>query len=473
MNPRINLIKNTILLFIARIANPASTIAIGLYIAKSLGVEAFGHFSFILSYFFLFSVIFSLGLGTIITRDTAQKPDQTAKYFSGTSVIGIISGAAGLLIMFLAANFFNLPEEAKKALYILGLAIFSSILIFIWEALLITFEKNQYIIVVQSIESVVKLTFGFFILYEGYGIVLLMTIFMLTRYLSLLLYYLALKKVFHPLTFYVDLAFVKKILLLVPTFAGLYIFSVLFSKTDMLMLALMKNFNDVGIYSAAYKLLEIAFMLPICVITVFFPVLSRYAKESPEKFSRVSSQGIFFSLTALLPVVVIAVYLADMIIFTVYSREFSGSILPFQILIVTLGFYMIDQILAHSLVAQGFQNLNLKALMTATLINIVLNILLIPAYGYVGTSIATVASMAVLTCIHYYYVRKHLFKFNFFRLMMIAFMGLLVAGGISMFRDFSLLILLPLSCLIYASLIIFMKGFLFEYDPVPVQRLTR
>ncbi|MHC4140008.1 MAG: oligosaccharide flippase family protein, partial [Planctomycetota bacterium] len=282
MNLSLKIMTNSLFLFTARTINPAVTVAIGIYIARSLGVEAFGQFSFILSYFFLVSMICSLGMATIVSRDTAKRPDQIAKYFSNGSFIGILSSAVGLVIMLSLAPLFNLSPEGRHALTILSLSIFASILIFIWESLLITFEKNQYITAIQGAEAIIKCVFSYIAVSRGHGLIYLMTIFMISRFISGILYYFVLRKVFYPLRVKISFEFIKKILSLVPTFAGLYMFSVVFSKIDLLMLAHLKNFSDVGIYSAAYKLLDISFMLPTCIIAVVFPVLSKYAQEDSE-----------------------------------------------------------------------------------------------------------------------------------------------------------------------------------------------
>ena len=258
-----------------------------------------------------------------------------------------------------------------------------------------------------------------------------MAVFMGSRFLSAILYFLALRRAFRSLIIKVNLITIREILSLIPTFAGLYIFSVLFSKIDVLMLALLKDFVNVGIYTAAYKLLEVSFMLPTCIITVIFPLISRYAKESPADLIEICSKTVLFSLGILLPVVIVSIFLGERIIFVVYSEEFLRSKLPFQILMVTLAFYMIDQIFSHALVAKDLQHLNLKALVTATFINIFLNAVLIPKYSYIGASLSTLISMAAMTLMHYYFFHKNISKLYFLKT---AFPALPAAG---FFRCFS------------------------------------
>lgn len=410
MGISLNLLSNALYLFAARIINPASTIILGFLIAKEQGVGTFGRFSFILSFFFLASVVASLGISTLITRETAKNPELRNIYFANSAIIGIIASGLGLVLIILIGYFYNLGYDGRYALLILSFSIFPAVQIFYWEAFLITFEKNLLIIPVQAIEAVVKVTLGLMIITKGMGLVALMAVFLGSRYLSAGLYLLVIRKVFAPLRFDLRLDYIKHILSLMPTFAGLYIFSVLFSKLDMMMLALLKDYNDVGLYSAAYKLLEISFFFPTCLVAVFFPILAQTAESSPAKFKRLMTSGIAISTFMFMPLVVAFLVWAKPIIFTVYSPEFNGSVLTFRILILTLCFYMADQIYAHSLVAFNFQKYNLQALFAATCVNFILNISLIPKFSYVGASTATLLSMVFLVGLHFYFVKKYVVR---------------------------------------------------------------
>lgn len=445
-------------MFGARTSNLAATFAIGLYIAKFLGVAAFGQFSFILYYCFLFSVISSLGLGTLVIRDAVKAPQRRSEFFSNASFIVLASSGLGLIVMLGGTALFDLSRTGRVALWVMCFSVVPSTLICIWESLLISFEKNHYIAAVQSVEAVLKIILGYTILVKGYGIVYLMILFLAARVCSGILYFVVLHKVLAPLRLRIDFSFIRKMLAMVPTFAGLYIFSVLFSKIDLLMLVVMKDFNDVGIYSAAYKLLELSFMLPTCIITVLFPILSRYAQSSPERFVRLSSDGVFYSSAVVVPIVIGCIYFADHIIFRVYSERFAGSVLCFQILIATLGVYMMDQMFAHSLVARDLQRLNLRALVLATLINVGLNCILIPRYSFIGASISTLVAMVFLVMTHYYFTRKYLYRFELLKMVgtMVGCVG--IAGSVFWLVDLSLVISLPLGVLIYISGVLVIKS---------------
>jgi O-antigen/teichoic acid export membrane protein len=159
----------------------------------------------------------------------------------------------------------------------------------------------------------------------------------------------------------------------------------------------------------------------------------------------------------LTPVIVITHRFAAEIIVVIYSVEFSPAILPFQILIVTLGFHMVDQILAHTLVARDYQNLSLRSLISATVVNIILNLILIPRYSYIGASVSTLVSMAVLTLTHHYFVRKYLYRLSIAKLLAIVISSALITEIFVKASGEWLGALLPLYGLAYAVLVVYSK----------------
>jgi O-antigen/teichoic acid export membrane protein len=443
--------KRAVYLFIARVANPAATVILGLLIARS-SVETFGQYSFIVTYCFLFTMVFSLGIGTLVSRDTAKAPQQTANYFKHSSIIGIISGAIGLVIMAATCNFFKMTAQAKAAYLILSISIMPSILVIIWESLLITFEKNFYIVIVQIFEATVRLIIGFKLLFSGYGLTALMTLFLITRFISCGLYFTILISFFRPLTKPLEKVFLVRLLKSTFAFAGLYVFSVLLSKIDMVMLAILRDYEQVGIYSAAYKLLEICILFPTCIITVLFPLLSRYAHTSLERFIGLLHRGIFLSAAVFLPLVIGLCLGAEQIVIRVFTPSFVGSILPFRILIVTLSFYLIDQIYAHSLVACHKQNLNLLALIGATLLNIGINLIMIPSYGAVGAAVSTLISLLFLVVLHGGLVHRLIYHFKAMNMF-----GWTVVAGLSylilFIPDVPKMVLFLIAIIVYAAVI--------------------
>jgi O-antigen/teichoic acid export membrane protein len=91
-----------------------------------------------------------------------------------------------------------------------------------------------------------------------------------------------------------------------------------------------------------------------------------------------------------------------------YGAGFAGSIITLQIMIWTLVFTSTNYLLANLLISMDKQKLDMASSGLCAIVNIALNLILIPMLNYNGAAIATVATTAVLFLSNFYFVSKHL-----------------------------------------------------------------
>lgn len=175
---------------------------------------------------------------------------------------------------------------------------------------------------------------------------------------------------------------------------------------DSVMLGFMKGVTVVGWYNAAYKIVLLFIGFASLFGTTIFPVLSRYYKESLTKLNqfvlRCSRLNIFFGL----PIAVGGTILSGQIIRFVYGSAYQSSILPLQILIwsvFTVYFYCS---FAFCLLACDRQKEYMYSVLVGALVNLTLNLILIPKYGMLGASIATIVCEVVTLGLILFYSGK-------------------------------------------------------------------
>jgi O-antigen/teichoic acid export membrane protein len=165
---------------------------------------------------------------------------------------------------------------------------------------------------------------------------------------------------------------------------------------DITMLGFMKGTRVTGLYTAAYKLLMFLLLIDRVFSMVILPLISRYYKESKEKLAGILSLAAKAVVTLVLPISVGGTILALPIMRLIYGEGYTSSSLVFQILIWTLTITTIGSIYTQGLVASGREKKYAIAMMTGTVANIILNIIMIPKLGMVGAAIATVFSEVVM-----------------------------------------------------------------------------
>lgn len=175
------------------------------------------------------------------------------------------------------------------------------------------------------------------------------------------------------------------------------IFSLVYFKADTLVLSLMRPQAEVGIYGAAYRVLEILATLPYMYAGVLLPIIANaWAKRDKEKFAYLIRRSVDAFSILVFPLVAGTLLVADRMMTLVAGPEFleSGKIL--QILIIATGIIYFAVIFNHAIVAEDKQKTMLPIYIVTSILTLIGYITLIPVYGMYAAAWLTVASE---TCI--------------------------------------------------------------------------
>jgi O-antigen/teichoic acid export membrane protein len=117
-------------------------------------------------------------------------------------------------------------------------------------------------------------------------------------------------------------------------------------------------------------------------------------------------------------------------------------------------------IFANALVASNNQRINLEGNLISMALNIILNLLLIPSFSFMGAAMASLSSSVMLIVFQYWFVSKKLFKIDYIHIIMKPFISACAMGVfIVIYREINLYVLIPISALIYIVAILALKTF--------------
>jgi O-antigen/teichoic acid export membrane protein len=198
-----------------------------------------------------------------------------------------------------------------------------------------------------------------------------------------------------------DLAFWKKLFVEAVPLGLSFIMIQIYYNIDTVMLGFMKSNDVVGWYNAAHRPILLAIGFVGLVGESVFPQLSRLALGPAEKtrnFLGVLSKGLIYMA---LPMVIGGVLLADKVIVLLYGVGYEESVRAFQLLIWQVFTVFANVPFAYSLLAYGKSRLYMYSVAAGAVVNIVLNVALIPRYSLVGAAVATiVAEVAVVSLLY-------------------------------------------------------------------------
>lgn len=168
------------------------------------------------------------------------------------------------------------------------------------------------------------------------------------------------------------------------------------ARFDTLLLAALSTLAVVGMYGAAYRLIESTFFIGWAFGTALFPMLSRLGPDTRPTLARVFEVGARVSLAGMLPVGAVFILFPAPLIELVYGPAFGAAIEPTRWLGIVAALNGVASLAMFALAARNLRRPILWICAAALTVNVVLNVALIPSYGATGAAIAMAAANVVL-----------------------------------------------------------------------------
>lgn len=230
-------------------------------------------------------------------------------------------------------------------------------------------------------------------------------------------------------------------------------------KMDTILLSVMKTSADVGIYNAAYKVIENLSFFPGMIIGLILPIMSHSIISDREKFKDVTDKIFKFFFLLLVPIVIGTLFLADGIIRVIGGAGFSESGNVLRILVIALAFIFFGNISNTILLSGGLQKKLMYALSFCAAFNVIANILVIPRYSYVGTAAISAITELLVVTITFYLIAKNLsYKPKTENMGKAIISGLVMAAFLYFFKNLNFTILLLGSTFVYFFALWLAKG---------------
>lgn len=401
-----SMVSNFGWLFFDRILRLVTGLFVGVWLARYLGPGMFGQLNFATAFVGLFAAVGGLGLQAIIVREIVKTPNDAHEIIGTGAVLqllgGLVAYCASLLVIYLLRHD---DIEARALVAIVGsMLLFKAgdVATYWFEARLL----SKYSVIAQSFSSVmfaaVKVAlivseaplsaFAWSIAAEAiFTMSLLILIFRKQGY------------ALNQLRFVLSRA--KRLLLDSWPLLISGVTIMIYMKIDQIMLGEMLGSRSVGIYSAALRISEIWYFIPMIITSTTLPAILNAKKSNQHLYEQrlqiLYDIMVIISLLLIIPMM----FLSTPMIKLVFGADFSeaGPILMVHIwasLFVFLGVAS-----SQWFVAENRQILSLQRSALGAALNILINYFAIPAYGGIGAALATLAAQ-FFTCLLFDLLQK-------------------------------------------------------------------
>lgn len=398
--------KNTAWLFMSQFFGRLLRATIVIYAARVLGATSWGAFSYAVGVAAFLTLFADVGINALITKEGARDPELKKRYLATALGIKLVFVA---IVTSAAIWVFPYLTSIKEAVALMPLII----LVFAFDtlrdlgnALARANEQMEIEASTNIFTNFAIAALGFTALYVkptsyslalayvgGSGLGFILTVALLRTYFT------NLRAHFTP-------HLIGQILKTAWPFGLMGMMGAIMLNTDIVMLGAMRSAAEVGYYSAAQKLILLAYVIPALFSSSAFPALARLSKSAPNEARRILEHALAAVLLISIPLAIISLLLAPQIITLTFGSTYVNAILTFQILVFTFLIVFPSTVLGNALFAYDGQNFFLIYVTLSAIANAVLDYVLIKPWGIEGAAIATVATQLISNTFLYIKVKN-------------------------------------------------------------------
>jgi O-antigen/teichoic acid export membrane protein len=252
--------------------------------------------------------------------------------------------------------------------------------------------------------------------------------------------------------------------------SGLY---TLYSKIDVVMLERMVGQEAVGVYTAAYTLLENLEVVSIVFTAAFMPYVIRILMTSEERAFTDSRRSMCYLLLLGIPTAILLAVFAEPVVSLLYGSAFGSSAVVLRVIIPALPVKYAFAILAIYLIANNREITGLYSGALGVVLNVILNLFLIPRFAEMGAAVATAVTESVVLVLQFVFVLMYtgrtLYPVNL-RKILVA--NLLLAVFVLLARNVGAVLTVVSAVLLY-GFILFAMGFFRREERVFIREVIR
>lgn len=400
-----SILNNFSWLFFHKIVQLGSSFIIGILLARYFGVENYGIYSIVLAITTIFTSLSTFGLNHLVTKEIKSGDFAVGKVIGTAVTIRILASVLSLFAILMVSGLL-VDEDMEVYLYLI-----------VFSQIFLAFKVVEYYFLANSnMKPFIILNVCHLIIFALLKLVLLyfradMTSFFILLAIetavigiATLILYILNNKNTKKLQFesnYAKGLLKKGFPLVLSSFTA-----IIYLKLDILMLSYYTTKFDVGIYAVASRLSEVWYVFPTLIATAVFPKILELKKSSKEKYEK-NLQRVLdllaFSATIL---AIVVTFLAPFIISILFGDAYLESVPVLQIHIWASVFIFMRALASKWFIAEDLYYLSFVTHGAGAILNVILNIILIPMYGPIGAAVATVVSYAGASYFSLFFVKS-------------------------------------------------------------------
>jgi O-antigen/teichoic acid export membrane protein len=375
-----------------------------------LGVHQYGELAIILTVAGVIVAISDLGIATTLAREVVKSPEDVDRIAGNLLTFRLASSAVLTIGTLAIVPILPYTTQTKLALvlYLVGvtgwtLASFPSAFFQVHLKLHLqaAIDMSTRIVALVGVSVVAVFDLGFYALVVALGVV---------GVISMILAFWFIRRFWRPVVRW-DRSYGLPLVRNTLAVGVVAMIGILHFRSDGVLLSLLAPARDVGIYSIAYRFIDQSISLAAPFALAIFPILTRFLQEGPGRADTAINRSFQVLALGSAAVALAMLSLANTLVHLVAGSGFEDAAEPTRILAFAVPFLFCALLFYNVGIAAGRQRALIYFGVCSLVLNVTLNLFLIPRFTYNGAAIAAVVSHGV-GFLGTYWVARHAVKFH-------------------------------------------------------------
>jgi O-antigen/teichoic acid export membrane protein len=403
MNTAGHISRNTLSLLSSRIFEYFCFFLFSVYYIPRLGPHQYGVFKYATSLTGLFFILADFGLGMMIIREIARLPlDKRPPLISLVLFLKILLAFLTFGLIMALTFLIHKDPQVRFIITLFGITTILNSMIHFYCGVFQGYEKMHLIVIVRILTTIAICVPGFAALERGFGITGLAVANIVGNVCGLLIALIIAGKLCGRLSLRMDWGKASSLLKIAFPFGVFTLFSTIYVQIDNVMIFHIKGDEALGIYAAATRIIIAVCFFTEAFMGTLYPILSRYFIEDRERLEKTYLRALWFLYITGLPATIGLWCLAKPLVVFLFGATYEKSGPVLSLLSVMIFLRFVGNVPATLLTAINKQIIRMWIVISASVLNIILNLFLIRHYSYYGAAYATLIVNFLLLLVFYY-----------------------------------------------------------------------
>lgn len=414
MNLKKRIFDNTLIQLVGKILATSLNLFAFAIMTRELGQSGFGEYTTVITFLSFFAIIADLGLTMVTVQMLGEAKKDEPRILGNLFGLRLLSSLLFISLAPLMVIFFDYSAGIKMGVLIAAASFIFNSLNQIMVGLFQTRLKMNRVAWAETLSRVVMLLGVIFSVKMNWGLQGMLAATTLASLASFIMHF-AFARRFAKIKPLFELSQWKQIMKLSWPLAITIAFNLIYLRADTLLLSIFKSQAEVGLYGAAYKIIDVLSSLPFMFAGVILPLMVLAWKERDRfKFNNLLQKSFDVLAMAAIPMVIGVQFLADETIVLVAGPEFIGAANIFRLLILAIAAIFLGNMMSHAVIAVNKQRKVIWIYILTSITSLAGYLILIPRFSYYGAAAVTIYSESLIAILTTIYISRYLkFKLSF------------------------------------------------------------